>query len=170
MTLTVKQNVLLQRIQQFTFDDGPVDLPFHVRLARDNGWSAGYTARAITEYRRFAFIAATAGHPVSPSDPVDQVWHLHLLYTNSYWLRFCQEVLDMHLHHHPGTGGSAERAKFDGWYADTLNSYRRCFDTEPPSELWPAAGTQLKAFTAHQRVNIRRCWIVRKPWHLGVSI
>ncbi len=41
------------------------------------------------EYRRFAFLAATAGHPVTPSDAVDQAWHLHLTYSRDYWDRFC---------------------------------------------------------------------------------
>ena len=170
MGLTVEQNALFRRIQHFSFDAGPVELPFHLRLARDNEWSAGFTARAITEYRRFALLAATAGHPVSPSDPVDQVWHLHLLYTESYWQRFCQGVLGVQLHHHPGTGGGAERDKFNSWYADTLSSYRRCFDVEPPGDIWPAAGDQLNAFTAFKRVNIRQCWIVQKPRLTGGSI
>src|SRR5947199_354356 len=77
-------------------------------------------ARAIEEYRRFAFLAVAAGHPVSPSDAVDQVWHLHLLYTRSYWVQFCGEVLGKPLHHEPSTGGGGEAAKFDAWYGQTL--------------------------------------------------
>ena len=97
--MTSEQRELYGRIKAFCFDDGEAVFPFALRLARDNGWSKAYTARAIAEYRKFAFLAVVAGHPVTPSDQVDQVWHLHLLYTRSYWKRFCQEVLKRPLHH-----------------------------------------------------------------------
>ncbi len=74
---------LYQRICPFTFDRGDGQLPFATRLARENGWSLAYARRAIEEYRRFVFLALVAGHPVTPSDQVDQVWHLHLTYTRS---------------------------------------------------------------------------------------
>ena len=60
-----------------------------MRLASENGWSREYAVRVMQEYRRFAFLAVAAGHPVSPSDAVDQAWHLHLVYTRSYWDEFC---------------------------------------------------------------------------------
>ena len=87
--------------------------------------------------RRFAFLACAAGHPVSPSDAVDQAWPLHLVYTRSYWDDFCGKVLRLPLYHEPSKGGRGERAKFDGWYAKTLDSYRRLFRAEPPADVWP---------------------------------
>lgn len=66
-----------------TSDD--IGLTFVGRLARDNGWKPGYAERVYREYLRFVFLAATAGHPVTPSVDVDEVWHLHLCYTRSYW-------------------------------------------------------------------------------------
>src|SRR5690349_19351007 len=68
-------------------------LSFADRLARENGWRADHAERVIEEYRRFAFLAATGGQDVTPSDAVDQAWHLHLTYTRDYWDRFCPEVL-----------------------------------------------------------------------------
>ena len=154
---------LWERIQAFSFDAGAAAFPFWSRLASENGWSPSYAARVITEYRRFLFLAVAAGHPVSPSDHVDQVWHLHLLYTESYWDRMCRDTLGMPLHHQPTTGGGAERAKFDDWYRRTLESYRRLFHEEPPPDVWPPA--EAHAGGGHyQRVNTRRCWIIRKPW------
>ncbi|MEK6230809.1 MAG: hypothetical protein N2A42_03075 [Luteolibacter sp.] len=35
----------------------------------------------MTEYKRFVALAMLAGHPVTPSEEVDQAWHLHLVYT-----------------------------------------------------------------------------------------
>ncbi|MGH9238973.1 MAG: glycine-rich domain-containing protein [Vicinamibacterales bacterium] len=76
---------LWERIETISFDAGPTTYPFWARLASENGWSTSFTARVITEYRRFVYLAVVAGHQVSPPDQVDQVWHLHLLYTESYW-------------------------------------------------------------------------------------
>ncbi len=76
---------LWSRIETFSFDVGPTAYSFWARLASENGWSMSFAARAISEYRRFLYLAVVAGHQVSPSDDVDQVWHLHLLYTESYW-------------------------------------------------------------------------------------
>src|SRR5688500_16905963 len=68
---------LYERIMAFPLCDGDL-ADFEPRLRRENGWSAGFARRAIEEYRKFLFLAATARHPVSPPDVVDQVWHLHL--------------------------------------------------------------------------------------------
>src|SRR5687767_62987 len=73
-------------------------LSFAERLARENGWSMVHADRVTREYKRFCFLAATAGHPVTPSDAVDQAWHLHLTYSRDYWQRFCPEVLGRALH------------------------------------------------------------------------
>ena len=165
--LTVEQHALLDRIQRFSFDTGPTAFPFALRLARDNGWSLGFAVRAITEYRRFAFLAIAAGHPVTPSDHVDQVWHLHLLYTESYWVRFCQDTLRASLHHHPTQGGEREREKFITWYANTLDSYRRFFLDEPPADLWPPGAVRFGQADRFQWVNRARYWLVRKPFTKG---
>ena len=114
--MTTAQATLWQKIQGFSFDPPDATCTFVDRLIRENRWRRAYAERAIGEYRRFAFLAAAAGHPVSPSDAVDQVWHLHLLYTRSYWERFCGQVLGRPFHHEPSTGGGGEPAKFDDWY------------------------------------------------------
>ncbi|MEJ7660653.1 MAG: hypothetical protein WKG07_14075 [Hymenobacter sp.] len=64
--------------------DGQAALSFSHRLARDNGWSLAFARRVVLEYKKFVYLAATCGHPVTPSDEVDQAWHLHLVYTRSY--------------------------------------------------------------------------------------
>ena len=152
------------RIQSFSFEDGPASCSFWARLASENGWSMSFAARVITEYRRFLYLAVVAGHQVSPSDRVDQVWHLHLLYTESYWNRLCRDVLGMPLHHQPTTGGGLERAKFDDWYRKTLETYRSVFVEDPPADIWPPAISRGGGNGRYQRVNTGRCWIIRKPW------
>src|SRR5688500_12726205 len=97
------------------------------RLARENGWSRGHADRVTRDSMRFCFLAATVGHPVTPSDAVDQAWHLHLTYSGDYWQRFCPEVLGRALHHEPTQGGAGQQHCFFEQYAETLKSYESIF-------------------------------------------
>src|SRR5262245_60127571 len=92
---------LWRKISEFSIDLPGVELPFSARLAKENEWPKHFTHRAIEEYKKFVFLAVAAEHPVSPSDTVDQVWHLHLTYTKNYWKDFCKETLGQPLHHSP---------------------------------------------------------------------
>ncbi len=125
-------------------DIGPVggELSFAARLARENGWSAEYAGRVLEEYRRFCFLAATCGEQVTPSDAVDQAWHLHLTYSRDYWDHYCPNVLGRKLHHGPTLGGAAERGRFFEQYARTLQAYEAAFGPAP-SDLWPSAARRL---------------------------
>lgn len=102
-------------------------------------------------------------YPVTPSEVVDQVWHLHLVYTRSYWQGLCGRVLGQELHHGPTQGGTAEQAKFVDWYARTLESYRRIFGEEPPSEIWPEAAARFAHAGAGRWVDASRFWITPRP-------
>jgi len=152
---------LRERLWQLELDHDGSSLPFSRRLARDNGWSRAYTDRAIEEYRRFVYLAAVAGHPVTPSDEVDQVWHLHLCYTRSYWGEMCGEILGKPLHHGPTRGGKSERAKFDDWYRRTLESYERVFGEQPPRELWPEPAERF-ALRQWRRVDVGDTWLLSR--------
>lgn len=163
VNMTAEQQELYERIKAFRFDDGSTVFPFAARLARDNGWSKGFTARVISEYRKFAFLAVAAGHPVTPSDQVDQAWHLHLLYTRNYWNMFCKETLRKPLHHGPTKGGDGEREKFNDWYGKTLESCRRFFGEDPPVDIWPEPEIRFGEDIHYRRVNTQRCWIITKP-------
>lgn len=147
---------------------GPADAPlsFATRLARENGWSAAYAERVIGEYKRFCFLAMTAGHEVTPSDAVDQAWHLHLTYSRDYWERFCPEVLGRPLHHGPTVGGGAERARYFDQYAATLKSYEAAFGESPPADLWPKASTRLLDDPRARRVHPRQGFVIPR----GVAI
>ena len=95
----------------------------------------------------------TAGHEVTPSDAVDQAWHLHLTYTRDYWQAFCPQVLGSDLHHGPTKGGPAERHRFYHQYAATLAAYEAAFGTAPPPEIWPAARRRFVIDPMGVRVN-----------------
>lgn len=104
-----------------------------------------------------------AGHPVSPSDAVDQAWHLHLIYSRSYWDEFCAKTLLVPLHHGPTRGGGKETSKHESWYADTVASYERFFGTRPPVDVWPPVSERFGRKDRHVRVNLRESWVIRKP-------
>lgn len=154
---------LLNRIEAFPIDGPePPALPFAARLAREQGWSRPFAERAVREYRRFVFLAVTAGRPMCPSEQVDAVWHLHLTYTRSYWKRFCGDTLGRPLHHEPTRGGGEEADKHLRMYADTLAEYRKAFGHEPPADLWPEAGTRFGDDTRHVVVHTKDHWVVSK--------
>ena len=117
----------------------PFELSFAKRLGRENRWTTNYTDRAIAEYKRFVYLAMVSPTPVIPSATVDQVWHLHLLYTRSYWKELCFERLGRPLHHDPSGGGGREATKLWNGYEATKALYRTEFGEEPPTELWPAS-------------------------------
>jgi hypothetical protein len=155
------EEMLLHRIRAFRFDEGAPALPFAARLARENGWTLCYAERVIEEYRRFMFLAVAAGHPVTPSDQVDQAWHLHLLYTRSYWNRFCKDVLQQRIDHDPTEGGRDESRKFLRWYEETLASYRRYFG-EPPADIWPRSAIRFGDDLRYVRINVKRTLVIPK--------
>jgi hypothetical protein len=160
--MTTVQHELWAKIKNFELDDPHSSFTFSDRLSRENGWTMEYSLQAIDEYKKFMFLLCIADQPLTPSDPVDQVWHLHLLYTESYWVEFCDNILQKKIHHGPTKGGTAEKNKFEDWYTKTLELYQRTFLSTAPSFVWP---DKKKRFTDNhfRRVNIKKNWIIPKP-------
>ena len=154
---------LMDRLQAFALDQPGAALSFTRRLARDNGWTVAFAGQVVAEYRRFLYIAVRAGHPVTPSDAVDQAWHLHLVYTDSYWNDLCRDVLGRPLHHGPTRGGREEAEKYTDWYERTLASYRRLFGTQPPARVWPRSSERFGDARYFRRINTRRHWVISRP-------
>ena len=155
----------------FHYTIGPADavFSFATRLAHENGWSREHAERVVAEYKKFCFLAVTAGHPVTPSDAVDQAWHLHLTYTRDYWERFCPQVLGRPLHHCPTAGGLAEQHRFFEQYAQTLRSYERVFGS-PPVDIWPGAVQRLLHDPEARRVHPRDFMLIPKSTARAVLI
>jgi uncharacterized protein (TIGR04222 family) len=158
-----EQIELYQRIEAFSLDMPDTQLSLSKRLAKDNCWSLRYAQRVIEEYKKFTFLAVAAGHPVAPSDQVDQVWHLHLSYTRSYWQEFCPKVLQTPLHHEPSRGGLSEQLKLDEWYRRTLESYKQFFGQIPPIDIWPDPKDRFGRDLHFVRVNTQQNWLLPKP-------
>jgi uncharacterized protein (TIGR04222 family) len=152
---------LYQQILAFRIDDSTPELPFEARLAQENGGCRAYTQRVIVEYKRFLYLAMTAGHVVTPSEEVDQAWHMHLTYTRSYWERLCRDLLGRPLHHCPTQGGAEELHKYRALYEQTLASYRAAFGEEPPADVWPPVDVRFGK-DPFVRINGAAYWVVPK--------
>jgi hypothetical protein len=157
------EQALWERVAAFDLDEPEAGLSFSDRLARENGWGKEYSLRVIEEYKRFMFLLCVTEEALTPSDEVDQAWHLHLIYTRSYWGAFCGRVLEREIHHGPTLGGTAEQAKFTDWYARTKDHYRRIFGTEAPVDIWPSSAQRF-APAAFRRVDLRRSLLIRLPF------
>ena len=144
---------LWARLEAYEIGIEGAAFPFAARLARENRWSTSFTQRVIQEYKRFCYLACTAGHEVTPSDAVDQVWHLHLTYSRDYWGEFCPKVLGMDLHHGPTAGGQVERTRYYDQYAETFRSYEAAFAEPPPADIWPNARRRFGVDPKGLRVN-----------------
>jgi hypothetical protein len=137
--MIIDETLLWRKLESFS-PNNPYDaLNFSQRLAQENGWPPFFTDRVIFEYKRFLFLCTISPHPVTPSDEVDQAWHLHLVYTKSYWNDLCKDILGKDLHHTPTTGGPAERDQLASFYESTLQLYNDKFGHAPPNDIWPPA-------------------------------
>jgi len=129
--------VLWDQLETMEIDPPDATTRFHHRLRQYNKWTDEFAGRVTKEYRRFLYLAARARHPVTPSDTVDQAWHLHLIYTRHYWEELCGKILGLQLHHEPSAGGAVESSKFEHQYEQTIESYKAAFGETPPADIWP---------------------------------
>lgn len=133
---------LWSKISAFEFDPPATHFTFVEKLARNNDWTLSYAETVITEYKKFLFLCCVSPTGASPSKAVDEAWHLHLTYTQSYWVDLCKNVLGFELHHYPSTGGEKEDMRHAKWYAETLVLYYKVFEATPPVVVWPPANNK----------------------------
>ncbi|KQM27394.1 MULTISPECIES: glycine-rich domain-containing protein [unclassified Sphingomonas] len=131
------RRVLIGRIETLAIGQTDATLGFEGRLAAENGWSEAFAARVAVEYRRFLALIATGEEPLTPSDAVDQAWHLHLAYTRDYWQGLCRDIVGHAIHHEPTSGGPDQLERYRDCYARTLDRYRATFGEVPPIDIWP---------------------------------
>jgi hypothetical protein len=145
---------LWHAIRDFPLDDPDASMPFSARLARDHLWTPDYARKVVAEYRRFLYLLATEPEMMTPSEDVDEAWHLHLAYSKSYWDDLCGRVLLRPLHHNP-TGGNEDSPGFSVAYERTLNRYRSVFGTDPPVDVWPSTFTRFDVASGFRTVPLR---------------
>lgn len=157
-----KEQELWKKIKAFEISDPGAEFSFVDRLARENAWTLEYAVRTILEYKRFIFLICVAKHPLTPSDQVDQVWHLHLIYTESYWVAFCKNTLGRNIQHGPTKGGASERVRYNNLYEATKGLYQSTFGAEPPADIWPSSEVRFGQIR-FSRVNLHTNWVIPKP-------
>lgn len=160
--MTTEENILWTKISSFSLDEDSSSFKFSRRLARENGWTISYSEKVIEEYKKFIFLCCITQTSVTPSDQVDQVWHLHLTYTKSYWTDLCKNTLSKEIHHNPTKGGQSEGKKFDDFYTGTIKLYKEKFKADPPKTIWPDNEKRFSDIN-FQRVNLKNYWLFRRP-------
>ena len=154
---------LWEKLRSFVLDEPGAAYPFSARLAKRNaygGWNLGYALRVIEEYRKFLYLLKTAGHWVTPSKSVDEAWHTHLLYTQSYWIDLCCNIFGEPIHHHPGNGNPDDTEMWEAIYERTLDDYSKVFGT-PPEDIWGKPNPSLDWRTILEKYKDRRKATVR---------
>lgn len=134
--ILLRNESLWEGIQGFSLDNPDATFPFSKKLAKEENWTLDFTQKAIEEYKKFVYLCCISPNGASPSEVVDKVWHLHLIYTQNYWEEFCPKILKQNLHHHPSNGGFEEKNKHENWFAETLKNYREIFSQEPSEDIW----------------------------------
>jgi len=163
------EQTLWNKLSAFSLDESNVVFCFSDRLARENGWTNSYTLRVIEEYKKFLFLCCISSHSITPSDAVDQAWHLHLTYTKSYWTDLCKNTIGKEIHHNPTKGGKDEADKFDGFYTSTHDLYKEVFGCMPPTDIWPDNNTRFSDID-FRRVNLKKHWLIKKPTSPSANI
>lgn len=153
----MKNENLYEQLKRFEFPES-----FLPRLCRENGWTAGKGVAVLEEYRKFVYLAMVSPEPVTPPLAVDQAWHLHLIYTRSYWEELCGKVLPKPLHHGPTEGGPDEDEKFMSWYERTRQTYFAEFGELPPLQVWPRGEERFDSSQRLRFLDTSRFWIIPK--------
>lgn len=155
------------RIASHPFGSPTATFSFTQRLARENLWSMARAELVVEEYRRFCYLACISRGEITPSDAVDQAWHLHLTYSRDYWDKFCPDVLRRQLHHAPTEGSADDAARFYDQYARTLDLYLATFGHPAPAAVWPLPSSRFQNSAAAARIDGSQFLLVRKRSLLG---
>ncbi len=159
----VKTNLtLLDKLNKFSLDNPEASFSFSDRLCRENGWNKTFANKVIDEYKKFILLSKITGKSLTPSDEVDQAWHLHLVYSRSYWVDMCENLLDgFKLHHGPTKGGVAEATKYNEQYQYTLDIYKEILGYEAPSDVWPSLENRFSP-VEFKRIDVKQNIVLSK--------
>jgi hypothetical protein len=91
----------------------------------------------IEEYAKFMTMIFFSKKPLTPSEEVDYVWHIHQSLTFNYRF-FCSKVFGNFIVHVPTVGGQQESDKHSNMYSETLEFYKFLFKDFPPVGIWPS--------------------------------
>lgn len=130
-------NQLWSKILEYDLDSPASEYGFSTRLANENFWTKDFTQKAILEYKKFMYLAATSDFMVSPSEIVDTVWHQHLIFTHSY--QEFGRLLGKQIQHIPSTHNKEDFQKFKQAKDRTTQLYETNFGSQPKG-IWECVG------------------------------
>ena len=144
---------------------GPLRWPFALEgkvptllrvLLRKSTLGQSRAKRALDEYRRFLYLAALEGAKVAPPPLIQAIWRAHAGNWRGYHQDLCQTVLRRKL----PEPFDAPVPLSDPIHAATRTAYRREFNAEPPTVLWPRAWAM--------RWRRALSWVNRSSWLIVV--
>lgn len=96
--------------------------------------------RIEREYRRFlGIIAAYPDDRFPVSEVVDEMWHVHILFTRDY-ARMSAAVRGEYINHDPVLTEDQRLALEPFYLEGTLVRYHEIYGEEAPLDLWPREG------------------------------
>ncbi len=109
------------------------------RVMKDTGMKYDDVMELTQEYRRYLIcIVANPGTEVPVSEPVDRLWHVHMLFTQDYDRLARTLFPETGIRHTPTLTEEEEAAILPQYQAVTLPTYNRLFG-QPPTRFWPLA-------------------------------
>jgi hypothetical protein len=109
---------------------------FADKISRKHNCSKGYALKAVNEYKKFLYLAVISDFHVTPSQPIDKVWHEHILFTQAYGI-FCKEIIEYELNHHPELIPIEDQTeRYHAQYLSTIELYIKEFGKSPPTSIW----------------------------------
>jgi hypothetical protein len=131
----MRDQTLWKRLEAYDFGLSNVGGNLFADLVKTTTLTTAQVEAVMTEYRRFLYLAATAGEVVAPSRLIDDVWHRHMQDSRAYLNGLCEGVIGKVIHHMPGRAAPAA----DPAYQRTLTLYRSEFGKRPNDMIWPTA-------------------------------
>merc|ERR1719461_2359583 len=124
-----------------------LDLKFlETKLVEDGEFHKDDVHEAVEAYRDYFCLMASPemeNKGLAASEPIDKVWHAHILFTKKYF-KHTKEVAGRYIHHEPcGHSMTAEeRREGEEAYQNTFLAYKKVFGDKAPSKFWPGAPGQ----------------------------
>merc|ERR1719461_2533593 len=119
-----------------------LDLKFlETKLVEDGEFHKDDVHEAVEAYRDYFCLMASPemeNKGLAASEPIDKVWHAHILFTKKYF-KHTREVAGRYIHHEPcGHSMTAEeRKEGEEAYQNTFLAFKKVFGDKAPSKYWP---------------------------------
>ncbi len=103
------------------------------RYAKDYHLDKYVAEEHFIELKKFLSVCAASDEPIGMAGPVDDAWHIFLIFTREY-SAFCEHC-GKFIHHVPNTDEGGESSSTG--YTTFLQIYELAFDEAPPMTIWP---------------------------------